>query len=478
MNKKSKKTLKNAFNIPEPKRKDEFLNSLPAKQKKSFSFNIPLYVSTAVTAVLIIGIWGGIKNLPHFDQPSNIDTPTYSGTTSLSEHTESTTVQTTAVTSTVKNTTETSAVPTLTTKTTKTSGAGTVRTETTTPQTSTGTETFPPKTTVTTTKKESNNITHKPTTEIHTTEITSEPETESPETTIKTSTASHTVTETIVRTTVRTTTKTTTPSRTKTTTTTTITTTTTTSATETVTETTTTTAESEVNFVTTTTFIDNVGIPGNIGSGSSQTTIGATMDSPPVPVTTTTPAPPTGGSPIRDFTVVPAVRYYPEGEIYFIDSESNDSMPPTTAPDDTGIFRQMTADSDLIAIVEVDEIIYTGLDGVPYTQENVTVKDVIYGDMQTDSRISVYCMGGYIPAEEYFLNVYEENVTVLDYAGNRKFSEVGDMYMCFLQKKDGIYYLTGLNDISKFECQEDYFVNFHNNQHLTLQDIQNFINNS
>ncbi|MDE6797459.1 MAG: hypothetical protein K2J36_05560 [Ruminococcus sp.] len=477
MNKKSKKTLKNAFNIPEPKRKEEFLNSLPAKQKKSFSFNVSLYISTAITAVVIIGIWGGIKNLPHFDPPINIDTHVYTETTSLPEHTENTFVQTTTTTSTEKHKTETATVTTSGKSTvsgtqpaeTTSSGAGTVITET---------ETFQTETTITTTKKESNNISNKPTTEIHTNEITSSPETDFPETTLKI-TASQTVTETTVKTTVKTTTKTTTATRTTTKTNLRTTTKTTTMPHTTTTKTfytnispmTTTTAESEVNYVTTTTLIDNEPL---VDITTSQTLV-ATMDSPPVPATTTTPAPPTDIPPV-DLTVTPKVQYYPDGEIYIMDSESNDSMPPTE-PDVTGIFRQMIAESDLIAIVEVDEIIYTGFEGVPYTQENVIVKDVIYGDIQTNSRISVYCKGGYIPAEEYFMNVYKENVTVLDYAGNRKFSEVGDVYMCFLKEKDGIYYLTGLNDISKFECHEDYFVNFHNNQYITLNDIQNFINN-
>ena len=481
MNKKSKKTLKNAFNIPEPKRKEEFLNSLPAKQKKSFSFNVPLYISTAITAVVIIGIWGGIKNLPHFDPPINIDTHVYTETTSLPEHTENTFVQTTTTTSTEKHKTETATVTTSGKSTvsgtqpaeTTSSGAGTVITET---------ETFQTETTITTTKKESNNISNKPTTEIHTNEITSSPETDFPEITLKI-TASQTVTETTVKTTVKTTTKTTTATRTTTKTNLRTTTKTTTMPHTTTTKTfytnispmTTTTAESEVNYVTTTTF--NGGTPSSDVNATTQTIV-ATIDIDIPPQTTTTTS--DNGvcaEPPLDFTVIPAVQYYPDGEIYITDSESNDNMPPPTEPDVTGIFRQMIAESDLIAIVEVDEIIYTGFEGVPYTQENVIVKDVIYGDIQTNSRISVYCKGGYIPAEEYFMNVYKENVTVLDYAGNRKFSEVGDVYMCFLKETDGIYYLTGLNDISKFECHEDYFVNFHNNQYITLNDIQNFINN-
>ncbi|MDE6035911.1 MAG: hypothetical protein K2G36_08395 [Ruminococcus sp.] len=468
MNKKSKKTLKNAFNIPEPTRKDEFLNSLPVRQKKSHSFNVPLYISTAVTAVIVIGIWGGIKNLPHFDPPQITDTSIYSETTEQLRRTEITSVQTTetvkssvseyvtatatsktSATSAISEITSGSSVTTASSSnsrtTTETSGTGTIFTET------------EPETLTSVTTGKNNTTSYIYTTEIFTTETTFRQETESPETTLKTTKTFRTTTNTtrthftITATTTATTTTTTTES--------------------TVNVTTVTTTEELVNDVTTTISIEN-----EPPFYETTQTSGATIDAPPVPITTT-PAPPSGGNSHIDFTVVPAVRYYPEGEIYFTDSTEEDNIPPSNnAPDYTGIFRQMITDSDLIAIVEVDEIIYTGIDGVPYTQENVTVKDVIYGDMRKNSRISVYCQGGYIPAEEYFMNVYEENVTVFDYAGNRKFSEAGDTYMCFLKKRDNIYYLTGLNDISKFEIHEDYFVNINNGYSLTLQEIENFLN--
>lgn len=465
MNKKSKKTLKNAFNIPEPIRKDEFLNSLPIKQKKSFSFNIPLYISTAVTAVVIIGIWGGIKNLPHFEQPDNMDNSVYSESTSSANHTEKTSVQTTTISSAEKNITVTSYVSTV-----KTSGIGTVsrtqNTETTVSvQTTIKTETIRKETTTTTTK-ESNNISYKPTTEIRTTEKTSVPDTELTKTTKKTTTATQTTTKTTTmsHTTTATTTKTfytnTYPAIT-------------------------TTTEGELNHVTTTTTppIEN---PGNTAGASPQTTT-TTLEDVPLQTITTTYDNGACETPYHDFTVTPAVRYYPDGEIYITDSESNDVMPPATPQEQaTEIFREMAENSDLIAIVAVDEIIYTGFDGKPYTQENAIVTDVIYGDITVNSRISIYCKGGYIPVSEYSPDGYidnsiEDNVTVLDYAGNKKFSQVGDSYMCFLKKSDGTfpdgsYHLTGLNDISKFTFSGDDFVNLNNNQSLTLSQIQSFLN--
>ena len=460
MNKKSKKTLKNAFNIPEPERKEKFFSSLETKQKKRVSFNIPLYISTAVTAVVIMGIWGGVKNLPYFEQPDNIDTPVYSETTSFPHHTEKSTIQTTTVYSTkVSTIAETSGVSTVSgTEKTKTTAQTTIKTETIT----------------TTTAKESNNISHKPTTEIRTTERTSAPETELPETTKKTTAT--------IRTTVtaRTTTKNTTiPETTVATTTvkpTTITTVKTTTTTTKISHEITTTSEGEgVNFVTTTIYINN-GVP--------QTT--TSFDFNIQPVTTTKDDNGACAEPPREFTVVPPVQYYPDGEIYIIDSESNDGKLPTSPGyvNDNEIFREMAENSDLIAIVAVDEIIYTGFDGKPYTQENVIVKDVIYGDIPPNSRISIYCTGGYIPASEYYSDIYmheTDNVTVLDYAGNKYFSDVGDSYVCFLKKSDGdfpdgSYYLTGLNNISKFALYGDNCVNLNNNVSLTVDKIQSFFN--
>ncbi|MDE6425200.1 MAG: hypothetical protein K2K89_03560 [Ruminococcus sp.] len=476
MNKKSKKTLKNAFNIPEPKRKEEFFSSLETKQKKSFSFNIPLYISTAVTAVVIMGIWGGVKNLPYFQQPENIDTPVYSESTSLPHHTENTekpTVQTTVVFSTEKNTTVNSSVSTV-----RTSGISTVSgTEPTknnvSVQTTIKTETAQTETTTTTTIKEDNNISHKPTTEIHTTEITSAPETEFPETTITKITTVTTAPRITTKTTVRTTTTTTKIFHE-------ITTTSTDEEPNVPDITTTTNREGELNVAVTTKTYMNSGVPSFV----PQTT--TSLDFNIHPMATTTDA--TTGAcaePQLDFTVVPPVRYYPDGEIYITDSVSNDVIP--SAPGSVNeIFREMAENSDLIVVVEVDEIIYTGFDGKPYTQENALVKDIIYGDIPVNSRISIYCKGGYIPANECSSdieidNTTANNVTVLDYAGNSNFSQEGDVYMCFLKKSDenfpdGSYYLTGLNDISKFAFSGDNFVNHNNNAYLTSSEIQSFFN--
>ncbi|MDE6102156.1 MAG: hypothetical protein K2F73_04200, partial [Ruminococcus sp.] len=88
MNKKSKKTLENAFNIPEPNQKDSFFNKLDIKPERKFSSLISVYLPTAIVAVMVIGVWGGIKNLPLFQQPDNIDTVSSAETTSVNNNTD------------------------------------------------------------------------------------------------------------------------------------------------------------------------------------------------------------------------------------------------------------------------------------------------------------------------------------------------------------------------------------------------------
>lgn len=451
MNKKSKKTLKNAFNIPEPTRKDEFLSSLEVRQKKSFSFNIPLYISTAVTAAVVIGIWGGVKNLPYFQQPDSIDTPAYSETISTSGtaiHTETTSVQTTTTkttnkTSLIKTTVTTTESTVITTETasTETSSAATVSSSGAGTETTVTTVQTAPETTTTTITERTGNISHKPTTSVRTTERTTAPETEAPETTTKKTTTRQTTTaRTTTQTTVRTTTSTTIR----------------------LPDPTTTTIADETNYITTTTTF-------NAGLSPAVTTTNAppSIDVPPVPMTTTETISPL---PDLDFTVFPSVRYYPDDNIYTIDSESVDNE-PIVSDNVAGMLNEIADDADLIAEVEVEEIIYTGIDGKPYVQENVVIKHVFRGDILADSKISIYCKGGYIPASEYSTDriyniesLIENNVTILDYAGNNTFAQVGDSYICLLNKSDstfpeGSYSLATLNDVSKFWLDDGFLVN-------------------
>lgn len=462
MNKKSKKTLKDAFNIPEPNRKEQFFNSLEIRQQKKLPAHIPMYVSAVATAVLVIGVWGGVKNLPYFNPPEITDIPVYSKQTSMTESYKNTTTAVSAVTE--KNTTTVSAVRT-STKTTSTKKV-TGHSETVTTVTSE---------TINTTTKENKTRHTEDSQEIKTTDDLSESTAENHNTT---STATEITSS--ARTTARTTTTRTTTTRTTTKTTTCYTTVadTTIAVTTQDFEITTTPAPATV----TTTTKDNTGL-------FPITTIADEQD-PPVPATTTTgQSGATNDIPI-DYTVNPPVRYYPNDNIIDIgDLIDNSFTPPSHDGIQTEIENSLgdfVKQSDLIVVATVDEVIYTGIDGKPYTQENLTISEVIYGDIPQNSVISVYGMGGYIPVADYtefeLPDVEPDSMLFVPY-NNKTTPEVGETCLYFLRKSngkfpDGSYYLTSLTDTSKFRYNNSYYTNLNkNNLMFTIDELYEYLNN-
>lgn len=463
MNKKSKKTLKNAFNIPEPNRKEQFFNSLEIRQQKKLPAHIPMYISAVTTAVLVIGIWGGIKNLPDFKAPETMDKPAYSEPTSRTEIKKENNIQTSIVSSTEKNTTAVSAVRT-STKTTSTESV-TGHSETVTTVTSE---------TINTTAKENKTRPNEDSQEIQTTDDLSESTAENHSTTSTTNkitssartTARTTTTQTTLRTTTKTTTHYTTVSDT------------TIAVTTQDSETTTTPAPATVTTKTT----------GNMG-GLFPTTTASEQD-PPVTTTTTGQSGTTNDIPI-DYTVNPPVRYYPDynNTVDISDLIDNNFTPPSHDGTQTEIENSLgdwVKHSDLIVVATVDEVIYTGIDGKPYTQENITVSRVIYGDIPQNSVISVYGIGGYIPVADYtefeLPDIEPDSMLFVPY-NNKTTPEVGETCLYFLRKSngkfpDGSYYLTSLTDTSKFRYNNGYYTNLNkNNLMFTIDELYEYLNN-
>lgn len=441
MNKKSKKTLKNAFNIPEPNQKDSFFNKLEIKPERKFSSFIPTYLPTAIVAVMIIGVWGGIKNLPRFEQPENTDNNIiYSSESSVSEKQTDNSVQTTIsfVRYSEKQIQTTTAV--------QTANGSTVTGEKNTSVTTTSGKTT-----------KNNSDKNKDESSADSPSENSSEETSDSEVSHTTNTTRHT---TNVKTTHTTTMSTREQNNIK--------------PTKPSTTTQTTTTDHNSGFsplpqTTTTTFDDTIDIP-----------------------TCTEPSQPSDDVP-PDYTVNPPVRYYPDDNAIDIsDITQNDHKPPLTDGPQPGsstsvIWEDLVNDSDIILIATVDEIIYTGIDGVPYTQENLSVSEVIKGDIEQYSRISVYGTGGYIPASEYkkiqIEWAIENNCMLFDPAGNKTVSQVGDIYLYFIRKSnyplpDGSYRLTTYNDISKFRYTDGYYINMNNSNFMfTLTELYNLINN-
>lgn len=447
MNKKSKKTLENAFNIPEPNQKDSFFNKLDIKPERKFSSLIPVYLPTAIVAVMVIGVWGGIKNLPHFQQPDNIDTVSSAETTSVNNNTNDF-IQTSLsyVSGSEKQTQTTTAF--------QTNNADTTKNEKSTYVTTTSEKVAEN----TTTKNNSNESS-----ESSPSENDSESTTESPRTAKTTSTTRTTSTK----------------------------------------RTTTTNTTREANSVTTTSRSTNTTATHEDGNSISptQTITVPEDDDITVPCTTTELSPSVSDDTPTDYTVIPPVRYYPDNNaIDVTDFMHNGTKPPpqhdgTLHPQGgqsgTAVafdsWQNLADNSDIIVIATVDEIIYTGIDGVPYTQENIMVSEVIKGDIGKHSRISVYGKGGYIPASEHgtiqISWAIENNCMLFDPAENQTFSEVGDRYIYFIKKgdsplPDGSYRLTTYNDMSKFHYKDGRYINMNNNNFMfTITELYKYLNN-
>lgn len=459
MNKKSREALKDAFNIPEPDRKEQFLNSLEIRQQKRFPAHLPMYVSAVATVVIVTGIWGSVKNLPYFDQPEVIDKPVYSiQATQTENHTGNNIIQTT-VASYVKDTsTDTSAV-TQTLSVVKTSGTVTV-TETTT----TSENKKPPEMSAVENQENTNDE------EIITTAETEG--TDSKETTVRHTTAASTMKTTVRYTTATSAMKTTARH------------TTTVSTATKHTTVATTTSEDELNVTTTTSDENNMPPAPQTTSTSinyESVTTSISDDKPSLDI------------PPPDYTVNPPVRYSPSDDAVIIESDGTntgtDFIPnpgqTTTHPEPQYDLGNLIDNSDLIVIATTYEVISTGINGIPYTQENISVSEVIYGDIPNNASISVYGLGGYIPAEEFSEMqipwAIEQNRTLYVPYGNKTFAEVGDTCIYFLKRSNDAfpedsYILTGLTDISKFRYNRNSCTNLNNNSEVTKDEIKNYLN--
>lgn len=430
MKKSEKDDLKKAFNIPEPQHKDSFISSYNEMLKKNEKkFNIPVFfrwTSTAVFAVLIIGVWGNISQNTDFlnkftqDNPNIID--------EINTTTATAPPPITAINTTVTSTATTSSA---TQQTAQTSDI--LSTSETSPK-SDGPVTTVNATTLSSTKSEQNTAT-KVTVNSEITvpafEITETAKTTAtthlPVTTTKISTSNPATTQT-TKSTVNTTTSTAT------------------------------TTESDYPVI---------DVPDTTESTNFESEPTATIPDPtvPMPDTTTTtnmdctPAPDLG----EDYTVTPSVIYKKTDNVIDIErfQESNTVKPPE--PDDSIMNAQdLFDDSDYIVFGEIDEIIYTQINGKILTQENITIYNVLKGDtLMSEDKISIYMNGGYMPFKDfsdmnYVDKEYPDNYSVYDSGGNNGVQNVGDMLLFCIKDgtsamPDGAFMLTTANDTSVFK---------------------------
>lgn len=146
------------------------------------------------------------------------------------------------------------------------------------------------------------------------------------------------------------------------------------------------------------------------------------------------------------------------------DSPSDNAFPPKDS-DNCGInidISEMYDNSCAIVLANLDEIVYTSIDGKAYTAENINVIRVYKGDLEPNDRITVFFGGGFMPAEEY-AELYgfppiedqeEYSVRVEGDSGGEQ--KQGQTYVFFLKNSsypvpDGAFEPTNSGNMSVFE---------------------------
>ncbi|MCM1132468.1 MAG: hypothetical protein NC340_03255 [Ruminococcus flavefaciens] len=432
MKKSEKDALKKAFNIPEPQHKDSFVSSYNELLKKNRRLNIPVFfrrTSIAVFAVLIIGLWGHLnKNPDSVKEFINNNPDIVTETTTASASTVS------AINSTLLSSNDSHAV------------------------------------TITQTVPTAQAMTDSIATGITTMSLPAPPAIEIPET-VQTATA--------VRTTAPKSTTLAPVSATRTA--------TSVSTTKTV-------AEASIQTTVTTTDEDVLIVP------TQPTHPSVDVDTPPATIPTTTnlhnglspavnittaaePSADPDPTPGRDLTVIPSADYKKSGSIIDIEQifESNAFDPSDGV---TGSFDP-TGNADYIVFGVINKITYTEVDGMPYTQEDITVFEVFKGsEIMPADKISVYVKGGYMPVSDFtdmngLENTYPDGCSVYDSGGNIGTQNVGDTLLFCIKDgsysmPDGAFMLSTGNDISVFDDKSDRFVSLGNNSlAITRKDLLN-----
>lgn len=455
MKKSEKDALKKAFNIPEPKHKNSFVLSYNEMLKKNEkNFNVPVFfrwTSTAVFAALIIGLWSNLSQNTDFrdkftDDNSRIITENTTASTDITTEVHDTDTVVSSVVSMHSGTTYTTAIS----QTTKKSES-TVNIKSTT----SASRTEPKQNGIQTEKSESSIVT---------------------ETAIITSTDKITTVRTI-HTTAITNTNSNATSTIKTT----------APKTETV-QTTTKIPDFPVSVTTTlkTTVITTTEIKDPvIDITTDHNNFEPPPVSPSVPVTTTirnTDAPSFEGN---NYIVTPSANYKKSSDIIDIKDIFENCSKPNQPNDNILTFQQLYNNSDYIVKGVIDEIIYTEVNGMPYTQENITIYGVYKGDKLIPmDKISVYVAGGYMPITDFSTmnnidNEYSVNYSVYDSGGNKSIQNIGDILLFCIKDgtssmPDGAFMLTEKNDISVFRYENNEYISLGNeNLRFKTNDLLN-----
>lgn len=433
MKKSEKEKLKKAFNIPEPERKEFFVSLYNEKLKKNErKFNMPVffgYASTVAFASLIIGLWGHFNETADFHNKFN--------NTEITSTTTTTTVQ----------------IVTTAQSTEKTSSASTES----------------PTTEITSTSYTAEAI--QPTTHALI-EIPDFSEFIPPETVTTLSTATQSATTSKITFTTKTASY---PTTTKRTTTTVLT------VKEPVLDFTeppfATTTEIPAVHATTTYY---TAIPTMIPAITTTSTQSKSDDQTYATTSAYSPSP-AHSVPANDYTVYPYDIYSKSDKTVDI----HDFINASSASNTTSDIQEMIDNSDYIVSGQINEIIYTQINGRPYTQENITIYGVYKGQMlKSNDRISIYIQGGYIPVSEFEklhnLSIdVPDDYSVYDSGGNKGIQNIGDTFMFFIKNgsdsmPEKAFQLTEYTDISVFRKNNEKYISL-GNENLYF-DIKKLLN--
>lgn len=150
----------------------------------------------------------------------------------------------------------------------------------------------------------------------------------------------------------------------------------------------------------------------------------------------------------RDMTVAPDMIYplrdktLTEDQVYSKDQAANNSPSQKPVADSVTALEAMYNDSSAVVLANVDEMLYTSINGTAVTAENITIVSSFKGELAENDRITVFFSGGYVPAEKYLENHADafipspEEYSVYEKGVSRFRQEKGEQYIFFIINDD------------------------------------------
>ncbi len=197
----------------------------------------------------------------------------------------------------------------------------------------------------------------------------------------------------------------------------------------------------------------------------------------------------------NDYTITPDVKYTSLTDkilnIYNMQDGPSSvipTFPPYETEDSALSIQSLINDSDLIVKADLVNIIYTQYENKLYTLENLDLNHIMktYYYLKENDKISIYIPGGYMPIKDYaeMTNTYmpyDDDYTVYDPGMNKGVQKENRSYVFFLKKggteiPDGAYALTYNADISVFEFSNGKFVSIADNSlSFTLSELREML---